>query len=138
MRNVINLDELDAFTDVLLQTSKDAKKAQQQFLRQQGNALKRKTKAVMRLKGIKRHTGNYERGIKRGKVWKTPTGALAIRVYSNAPHAHLIEEGHKLVKKGEFLRYVHGRMVFADALDAFEPAFQRAAAQAVDEMIKKI
>ena len=94
-RDGIDLSELDEFTDRLIQTSKEAKKTQRKFLQKQGNKLKRKTLAQARLAGIQEHTGKYRKGIKRGKVWSSRNGAQSVRVYSNAPHAHLIEEGHE-------------------------------------------
>ena len=82
-RDGIDLSELDEFTDRLIQSSKEASKAQRKFLQQQGNKLKRKTKAQARLAGIQQHSGNYMKGIKRGKVWKERNGAQAVRVYSD-------------------------------------------------------
>lgn len=154
-RDGIDLSELDAFTDRLIQSSKEASKAQRKFLQQQGNKLKRKTKAQARLAGIQQHSGNYMKGIKRGKVWKARNGAQAVRVYSNAPHAHLIEDGHDQtvnpgkgkgnghgVKPGKGIGrkvgYVEGREVFLDAYEAFEPEYERASEEVVDEMIRKI
>ena len=154
-RDGIDLSELDEFTDRLIQSSKEASKAQRKFLQQQGNKLKRKTKAQARLVGIQQHTGNYMKGIKRGKVWKERNDAQAVRVYSNAPHAHLIEDGHDQtvnpgkgkgnghgVKPGKGIGRkvgeVEGREVFLKAYEAFAPEYERASEEAVDEMIRKI
>lgn len=154
-RDGIDLSELDEFTDRLIQSSKEASKAQRKFLQQQGNKLKRKTLKQMRLKGIQEKTGNYKRHIKRGKVWKERNGAQAVRVYSNAPHAHLIEDGHDQtvnpgkgkgnghgVKPGNGIGrkvgHVEGREVFLEAYEAFAPEYARASEEAVDEMIRKI
>ena len=154
-RDGIDLSELDAFTDRLIQSSKEAKKTQRKFLQQQGNKLKRKTKAQARAAGVKTISGNYMKGIKRGKVWSSRNGAQSVRVYSNAPHAHLIEEGHdQLVNPGKGkgngrgvrpgkgigrkVGHVKGREVFSKAYDAFEPEFERACEEAIDEMISKI
>lgn len=154
-RDGIDLSKLDEFTDRLIQSSKEASKAQRKFLQQQGNKLKRKTKAQARLVGIQQHTGNYMKGIKRGKVWKERNDAQAVRVYSNAPHAHLIEDGHDQtvnpgkgkgnghgVKPGKGIGRkvgeVEGREVFLKAYEAFAPEYERASEEAVDEMIRKI
>ena len=148
-RDGIDLSELDEFTDRLIQSSKEASKAQRKFLQQQGNKLKRKTKAQARLVGIQQHTGNYMKGIKRGKVWKERNDAQAVRVYSNAPHAHLIEDGHDQtvnpgkgkgnghgVKPGKGIGRkvgeVEGREVFLKAYEAFAPEYERASEEAVD------
>ena len=154
-RDGIDLSELDEFTDRLIQSSKKAKKTQRRFLQQQGNKLKRKTKAQARVSGIKTKTGNYMKGIKRGKVWSSRNGAQSARVYSNAPHAHLIEEGHDQVVNpgkgkgngrgvrpgkgiGRTVGHVEGREVFLKAGEAFEPEYERACEEAIDEMISKI
>ena len=154
-RDGIDLSELDEFTDRLIQSSKEAKKTQRRFLQQQGNKLKRKTKAQARASGIKTKTGNYMKGIKRGKVWSSRNGAQSVRVYSNAPHAHLIEEGHDQVVNpgkgkgngrgvrpgkgiGRTVGHVEGREVFLKAGEAFEPEYERACEEAIDEMISKI
>ena len=154
-RDGIDLSELDEFTDRLIQSSKEAKKTQRRFLQQQGNKLKRKTKAQARVSGIKTKTGNYMKGIKRGKVWSSRNGAQSVRVYSGAPHAHLIEEGHdQVVNPGKgkgngrgvrpgkgicrTVGHVEGREVFLKAGEAFEPEYERACEEAIDEMISKI
>ncbi len=154
-RDGIDLSELDEFTDRLIQSSKEAKKTQRRFLQQQGNKLKRKTKAQARVSGIKTQSGNYMKGIKRGKVWSSRNGAQSVRVYSNAPHAHLIEEGHDQVVNpgkgkgngrgvrpgkgiGRTVGHVEGREVFLKAGEAFEPEYERACEEAIDEMISKI
>lgn len=154
-RDGIDLSELDEFTDRLIQSSKEAKKTQRRLLQQQGNKLKRKTKAQARVSGIKTKTGNYMKGIKRGKVWSSRNGAQSVRVYSGAPHAHLIEEGHDQVVNpgkgkgngrgvrpgkgiGRTVGHVEGREVFLKAGEAFEPEYERACEEAIDEMISKI
>lgn len=154
-RDGIDLSELDEFTDRLIQSSKEAKKIQRRFLQQQGNKLKRKTKAQARVSGIKTQSGNYMKGIKRGKVWSSRNGAQSVRVYSGAPHAHLIEEGHDQVVNpgkgkgngrgvrpgkgiGRTVGHVEGREVFLKAGEAFEPEYERACEEAIDEMISKI
>lgn len=106
------------------------------FLKKQGKALQKKTLEVAQRK-TKKRTGNYIRGIKAGKVYKFD-GAFACRVYSKAPHAHLIEYGHKIVtKNGEIKGYQRGLNVFDDAKKAFEDEFTEALENYVDEVCKK-
>lgn len=159
-RDGFDMHELDEFTDRLIQSSKEAKKTQRKFLQQQGNKLKRKTLAQMRLSEINELTGNYKSHIKRGRVWKRENGSQAIRVYSNAPHAHLIEDGHKqLVNPGKGKGnghgvipgrgighkpkdgkkdFVKGHKVFLNAYEAMVPEYGRACEETIDEMIRKI
>ena len=154
-RDGIDLSELMDFADRLDGSGQSMEKRERKFLQQQGNKLRRKTKAQARLSGIKQHTGNYMKGIKRGKVWKKSDGAQAVRVYSNAPHAHLVEDGHdqkvnpgkgegngRGVKPGKGIGrtvgHIEGRKVFLKAYEAFAPEYENDAEEMVDEMIRKI
>lgn len=153
-RDGLDVSELDAFTDRLIRSSKEANKEQKKFLRQEGNALKRKTKQQMRIVNLGEKTGNYKKGIKRGKVYEKDD-SNRVRVYSNAPHAHLIEDGHdqmvnpgkgpgggRGVKKGRGkgrkVGRVEGRQVFAAAADQYAPTFAQHCEDAIDRMIDKI
>lgn len=96
-------------------------KSQKKFLRQEGSKLLRKTKARARALGTK--TGTYKKSIKRGKVYRY-NGADAVRVYSSAPHAPLIEEGHRMVTHdGTEVGFVRGHHVFELAAKEFEGQF---------------
>ena len=64
-------------------------KKEKKFLRKEGSKLLSKTKKEAKRVGKK--TGNYHKSIKRGKPYSY-RGSNAIRVYSYAPHAHLIEK----------------------------------------------
>lgn len=78
-------------------------------------APKLKAKTVSRARTLGRKTGNYIKSIKRGKVYDY-NGAHAVRVYSAAPHAHLIEEGHRMVTHdGREVGFVPGHHVFETA-----------------------
>ena len=106
-------------------------KAERRFLQKEGSKLRSKTKAQARKLGKK--TGNYLKSIKRGKVYKY-RGDKAVRVYSYAPHAHLIEEGHQVVvahgngpqvgtHDGREVGFVKGHHVFEVAAKGFESEF---------------
>ncbi len=151
--NGIDLSQLDKFTESMIRSSKSASKEYKKFLRKEGNKLKRKVKAQVRVKGIKTHTGNYLKRIKRGKVWSERDGTYQVRVYSNAPHAHLIELGHDKVVNppkahgrgvkpgrgiGRNVGHVKGREVFLEAYEAFEPQFHKDSEDAIDDIINKI
>lgn len=154
-RDGFTLHGLDEYADGLISASKNAKGIEKKMLRKAGNELKRKVKAAVRVKNVKGHTGVYVKSIKRGKVWLASDGSNQIRVYSNAPHAHLIEEGHDQtvnpgkgkggghgVKPGKGIGRkvgeVPGREVFQYAADGFEAEFERYCAECVDEIIREI
>lgn len=92
------------------------------FMQKEGNKLKRKVTKTAKNR-VKKKTGSYEKSIKRGKHYKwSGNGGDAIRVYSAAPHSHLIEDGHTQdTKNGEI--FVEGKHVFADSRKEFEAEF---------------
>lgn len=146
-RDGIDLSELDAFTDRLIQSSKEASKAQRKFLQQQGNKLKRKTIQKARAEvnktrvvrpAYEREAGTYHKSIKRGKVYMK-NGAQCIRVYSYDPVAHLIEDGWTpKARDGSSGKHQDGSKIFSDTWKDFTPEYERASEEAVDEMIRKI
>ncbi len=106
----------------LLRCGEAYSKKEKKFLRQEGSKLLRKTKKEAKRVGKK--TGNYQKSIKRGKPYSYRR-SNAIRVYSYAPHAHLIEEGHRMVTHdGQEVGFVQGHHVFETAARDFEPQFQ--------------
>ena len=105
----------------------------EQFQRD-GNKLKIKT--VRGAKVLGKKTGNYLKSIKRGKVYEYD-GAQAVRVYSTAPHAHLIEEGHRMVlHDGTEVGFVPGHHVFEVAAKGFEPQYLEDVDKMLDEAVK--
>lgn len=105
----------------LLRASKNTKKEMPKIMRKIGS----KARVVVAKKArtlVKKKTGNYQKGWKRGKVFIGPDGAVTVRVYNGSPHAHLIEDGHKMVSaEGEFLgTYVHGKEVRDKGMREFE------------------
>ncbi|MFD2614495.1 HK97 gp10 family phage protein [Paenibacillus gansuensis] len=63
---------------------------------------------------VKKVTGTYLRSIKRGKVWMDEgEESFKVRIYTGAPHGHLIEYGHRIVdKSGKELGFKEGYHVF--------------------------
>ena len=134
---VFDTRELDAYARELAQAARDAPKTQKKFMRKEGTKLLRQTKKEA--KRVKVRTGNYKKSIKRGKVYEYD-GAQAVRVYSTAPHAHLIEEGHRMVTHdGREVGFVRGRHVFEVAAKEFEPEFYTDLDEMLDEeLVEKL
>lgn len=64
---------------------------------------------------------------------------LRIRVYSSDEIGHLIEDGWTpKLRDGSKGSYQAGKKVFAKAAEEFEPEFESAAEDMVDELIDKI
>ena len=104
------------------QAGEDLRRQVKPFLRKEGTKLKSLTAREARKVGKK--TGKYRKSIKRGKPYAYRR-SNAIRVYSYAPHAHLIEEGHRMVTHdGQEVGFVQGHHVFETAARDFEPQFQ--------------
>lgn len=93
----IDTRELDAFTkelnDLIHLFPNEAKR----LMRLSGNHAQ---KIVLRRakQSVVEDTGNYFQSIKRGKVWVDDASKeYKVRTYSRAPHAHLLEYGHRMV-----------------------------------------
>ncbi|MGL5777039.1 HK97 gp10 family phage protein [Cetobacterium sp.] len=115
-----------------INNGKDAK----EFLKKSGNKLKNKTLNVAKSR-VKESTGNYIKSIKRGKVYDFK-GALAVRAYSTAPHAHLIEYGHiKKDRTGREHGFQRGYHVFGTAQKEFEEEFYQDTEKFIDEVLMK-
>jgi hypothetical protein len=87
---------------------------------------------------VKKKTGNYLRSIKRGRTFKSRADEWTVRVYSNAPHSHLIERGHRVVVNGKEVGYVKGKNVFKRAGREIESNYHEMVAEEMDKELKKI
>lgn len=146
MRDGFDCSELMDFAERLGAQPKEMLKAQKKMLRTSGTKLRRKTaqraRADVRRTAVRpkydRKAGDYHRSIKRGKVNKRDD-EMRIRVYSSDKIGHLIEDGWTPeLRDGSKGSYQAGKKVFAKAAEEFEPEFESAAEDMVDELIDKI
>lgn len=87
---------------------------------------------------VQKRTGNYLRSIKRGKVWVDAQGTK-VRVYSRAPHAHLIEYGHRIVgKDGTEHGFKEGYHVFGKATQEIESTWNDILEKEFDRIMSKL
>lgn len=106
------------------------------FMMREGNKL-RKLTANQAKSSVKKQTGSYLKGIKRGKVYDY-NGMKSIRVYNSSPHAHLIEEGHRMVTpSGREVGFVRGQKVFAKVRAEFVDQFANDTEEFIDELLDK-
>lgn len=132
--DVRELDEMA--TNMLILANRKCPKEYNKFLRKEGSKLARKTKQKARRKvGKKKEV--YHKSIKRGKPYRYNSQERAIRVYSSAPHAHLIEDGHRQVVNGVEVGFVRGRKVFSDAKEEFEDTFFSDAEDFVEKLLEE-
>lgn len=131
------LDGLDEFTRDLMKVANDLKeKETKKFLRQEGSKLNKTNKKVFKSKGIKKQSGNLEKGFKRGKVYKYD-GAWSIRGYNSSPHAHLLDQGHRIVTKtGEEKGFKEGYHFMDEAEKEFRPEFIEDVEDFIDDLLK--
>lgn len=131
----MSLDQLSKDLLKMANTVNNGKDAKE-FLRKSGNKLKNKTLSVAKAR-VNENTGNYIKSIKRGKVYDFK-GALAVRAYSTAPHAHLIEYGHiKKDRSGREHGFQRGRHVFTTASKEFEDEFYNDTEKFLDDILMK-
>lgn len=147
VREGLDLSELEAFADELERASRRAPRHTKKFLQTQGNKLRKQTKArAMSVvgKGHKKpekykDSPHYVDTIKRGKPYNfLRSDVMAIRVYSSAPHAHLIEKGHKVISHGKFVKFYHGEHIFEKTRLQFKPQFEAACEEFLDEVAREV
>lgn len=127
------IEGLDEMTDSLRMVQNVYPKEVKKFMQSEGNKLKKQTKSKAQ-SSVKKKTGNYLKGIKRGKYYKySGNGADSIRVYSGKPayHGHLIEYGHK-TKSGNRTKAYH---IFKTSADAFESTYESDCDKFVDKIV---
>lgn len=121
---------IDYVRDIRRAQDKAETKEAYKFLRKEGGKLRRKTVSQARTSGIDlyghvksekyKNSAHYKDTIKRGKAY-VYDNVPSIRVYSSAPHAHLLEYGHKLVgHKAQKKKSLGGR---TRAFKPFEKAY---------------
>lgn len=151
MSNTFDIHELEDFTKELLTLANETMpKESRKFLNKEGMALKKETKSVAQQK-VKKKTGNYLKGIRKGKVYKWQGKTLAVRVFAKndrnaidkktgkriAPHAHLIEYGHRQVVNGKEVGFVKGRYVYESAYKQFQNQYFSDCDKFIDELLEK-
>ena len=139
--SLFETDGIDEFSDAIELIRKNYPKEVKRFMQSEGTKLKNKTVKKART-AVGKKTGNYEKGIKRGKYYKyAPTGADRIRVYSGKPahHGHLIEYGHDMVTSGgKKVGRVQGYHIFKNAADEFEDRYEKDSEKFADKILKPL
>ncbi|MBB6218186.1 hypothetical protein HNQ80_004326 [Anaerosolibacter carboniphilus] len=137
MAESFDIKELDQFAnDILNLAEKKMPKEVKKFLTKEGAKLNRKVKKKAQSK-VKKKTGNYMKGFKKGKPYKYKGDEWALRVYNGAPHAHLIEHGHAVVRDGKEIGFAKGKKVLEESAKEFEGEFYQDVDKLVDEMLDK-
>lgn len=135
-------NSFDDFDKTVKLISENYPKEVKKFMQKEGNKLKRLTLKIAKA-SVKKMSGNYFKGIKRGKYYRyEKTGADSIRVYVGEPayHGHLIEHGHEMVSHSGTSTgiYVHGYHVFKKAEDKFKSDYERDSEKFADEIVEPL
>ncbi len=131
------INELDDFAKQMLNLAE--KKMPQEcksFLKKEAEKLRKNT--INKAKAtVKKKTGNYLKGFKRGKkVYEYENVRYNIRVYNNSPHAHLIEYGHVTQKNGKE-GFVKGKNILENSSKEFKNEFSNDLDKFVDKVLDK-
>ncbi len=151
---LFEVDGIEDFSEAIEMIRKVYPNEVKKFMQSEGTKLKNRTLKTAK-SSVGKITGNYEKGIKRGKYYKyAGNGADSIRVYSGASHAHLIENGHKLItpktrttKKsgklslkngGKYIEDVLGYHIFSVSADTFESKYEKDCEKFADKIMKNL
>lgn len=135
----IDTSDIDDWAKTLLEyASSDMPKKSKKFMQNEGNKLKKKT--LTKAKSLtKKKTGNYYKGIKRGKVYHyRDKNNNSVRVYGGSSHAHLIEYPHRIIIDGVEKGMTEGKYVFEKAAKEFEPEFNEDCEDFSEDILKEL
>ena len=138
MADGFDLTELSDFNKQLVDDAiKNYPKEMKSFLKKEANKVQEVAKNIAKTE-ITEHTGNYMKGFKVGKSGLK--GAYAIKAYNQAPHGHLIENGHWQYggeKNKTKLRFIEGKKIYAKAHTQFKSQFEKDAEEFAGELLYK-
>lgn len=139
-----DLGDLQALNQKLLLLAEDQfPKEAKKFIRRQGAKCETRLRNAYKTK-VKKKSGNLIAGVTRGAPHQYGD-TWQIRVYNNAPHAHLIEHGHVMCDKngkpilnklGQEV-WVDGKYVAANTVNEYKNIYPDEVDQFVDEMLEK-
>jgi len=134
----IEMKGMDLFHENLVLLEKEFPNDAKRLLQNVGN----KAAVIVRKKArqlVHKVTGNYQKSIKRGKVWKGEDGKYYVRVYSKDPKQFLIEYGHRIIdKKGQEHGFKEGYHVFGKAVDEMDSKFEEILVKEFDKIMNKL
>lgn len=84
-------------------------------------------------------TGNLRKGWREKKPKEYQNGKYVVgMVFNKAPHAHLYEDGHRLIVHGRGVGRVAGREVLKKTMDEASDRILKDAEKILDELIKDV
>ena len=112
-------------------------KETRKFLHKEGYKLRKKTREKAKAE-VKKVTGVYYKGWRKGKVYnyKGDKTNQAVRVFNNAPHAHIIEYG-RLYTKDDTEYFKEGKHVLENSTKEFKTEYYKDVDNFIDEVTNK-
>ncbi|MBM7607572.1 hypothetical protein JOD29_000816 [Lysinibacillus composti] len=99
----------------------------------------RKARQLVRHQVDENDKSDYHRKWKRGKVFRGENGEWVVRVINSAPHAHLIEEGHRQVTKdGREVGFTNGKFPLDKGMREFDGSgqYEHMLSEWLDDMLE--
>lgn len=137
----LDFNELSEFNvNMLKMVEQDMPKEAKKLMQRAGNALRRDMRKSYK-RNTKKRTGNLLKGLSRGRAYIYQGTEYQVRVKNTAPHAQLIEYGHKAVGHAPSKRfkgnYVKGRHIAGRAAKDFGSKFADLAEKFVDDLLER-
>lgn len=140
MGNGFDTNELELWYKLLDEICNKVPQKTKKFMNTEGQKLKKQAKQYAK-QTVKKKTGNYFKGIKKGKVYiYRENGAFSVRVYGAAHHTHLIEKGHEVKNKkdGVVLGRARAFQVLDKSAREFQSEFEKDIENFVDEVVDEL
>lgn len=135
---VFDFKELTEFSKNCLEMAqKTMPKETRKFLNKEGYKLRKKTRQRAKAE-VKKVTGVYHKGWRKGKVYnyKGDKTNQAVRVFNNARHAHIIEDGRKYTKDGKEY-FKQGKHILENSTKDFKSDYYSDIDGFIDEVTNK-
>lgn len=127
----MDLYDLDKEFDKILKQFPQARK---DLVNNAGEKMYKKVVANINAE-VDQDTGNLLEGVT--KVNGSGGGYSAVKPnFKVAPHTHLIENGHKLVRNGQFVSWVPGKHMYRNALNELANELEQDAESMINKLVE--
>lgn len=132
MSNMDDFNKLDFMFENIIQTIPEKKK---ELLEKVGDKLEKQVKEniIERVDGANEGS-NLVKGVE--KVFGSKNGYVAVKPnYNVAPHSHLVENGHRIVRNDVNIGHTNGKHMYRDSIQQCEDEIIKLAFEMIDEVI---
>ena len=129
----MELDGLDKQFERLLKEFPEARK---KLIVRNGDKLYRKVIANIEA-AVDEKSGDLKKGVV--EVQGSGGGYVAVRCnHLRAPHMHLIENGHKVVRNGKVVGWVSGKHMYRNAINELADELERSGEEMINNLVGEI